>query len=82
MAVGYVRVSTDTQDLGPKAQRTAIEKWCAAKGCTLAAVFEDLVFPGRPTWTSGRACYRQSTPYAPMVPASWSLRSATGSPAM
>lgn len=39
--VGYVRVSTDRQDLGPEAQRSALESWCAARGATLTAVYED-----------------------------------------
>ena len=39
--VGYIRVSTEEQALGPEAQRAAIERWAAARGYTLAAVFED-----------------------------------------
>ena len=39
--VGYLRVSTDAQDLGPVAQRRSLEAWCAARGATLIAVFED-----------------------------------------
>jgi DNA invertase Pin-like site-specific DNA recombinase len=41
IAIGYVRVSTEDQNLGPEAQRTAIEAWAARQGVTLAAVFED-----------------------------------------
>ena len=41
MAVGYVRVSTDEQSLGPEAQRMAIEKWAGARGVRVAVVFED-----------------------------------------
>ena len=41
VAVGYVRVSTDEQSLGPEAQRTAIEKWAQSRGVRVAAVFED-----------------------------------------
>lgn len=40
-AVGYLRVSTDEQHLGPEAQRAAIERWCAANGLELVAVRED-----------------------------------------
>ncbi|MCK9463507.1 MAG: recombinase family protein [Proteobacteria bacterium] len=39
--IGYLRVSTDAQDLGPVAQRSALEAWCAARGASLVAVFED-----------------------------------------
>jgi len=41
VAVGYVRVSTDEQSLGPDAQRAAIEKWAQARGVRVAAIFED-----------------------------------------
>ena len=40
-AIGYVRVSTDDQQLGPEAQRAAMDRWCKANGVRLAAVFED-----------------------------------------
>ena len=39
--VGYVRVSTDEQHQGPRAQRDEIERWCAARGAELVAVHED-----------------------------------------
>lgn len=45
-AVGYIRVSTDEQALGPEAQRAAIERWCAAQEVVLEAVFEDLGVSG------------------------------------
>jgi DNA invertase Pin-like site-specific DNA recombinase len=41
VAVGYVRVSTDEQSLGPEAQRAAIEKWAQARGVRVVAIFED-----------------------------------------
>ena len=41
VAVGYVRVSTDEQSLGPEAQRAAIEKWAQSRGVRVAAVFAD-----------------------------------------
>ncbi len=37
VAVGYVRVSTDEQRLGPEAQRAAIESWAAREGVRVAA---------------------------------------------
>jgi DNA invertase Pin-like site-specific DNA recombinase len=39
--VGYIRVSTDDQQLGPEAQRDALEHWCATQGALLVAVQED-----------------------------------------
>jgi DNA invertase Pin-like site-specific DNA recombinase len=44
--VGYVRVSTDEQELGPVAQREALARWCAARGAELVAVCEDLGVSG------------------------------------
>lgn len=41
VAIGYVRVSTEEQSLGPEAQRAAIERWAGSRGVRLAAVFED-----------------------------------------
>lgn len=40
-AIGYIRVSTDEQHLGPEAQRDALARWCEAEGVELVAVFED-----------------------------------------
>src|SRR5437764_11857159 len=42
VAVGYIRVSTEEQQLGPRAQRTALERYCKAHSLRLVAVFEDL----------------------------------------
>jgi DNA invertase Pin-like site-specific DNA recombinase len=39
--IGYVRVSTEEQALGPAAQREALARWCAANGAALVACFED-----------------------------------------
>jgi DNA invertase Pin-like site-specific DNA recombinase len=44
--VGYVRVSTDEQALGPEAQKAAIREWCRANGAVLVAVHEDLGVTG------------------------------------
>lgn len=41
VVVGYVRVSTDEQNLGPEAQRAALARWCEARGARLAAVCVD-----------------------------------------
>ena len=44
-AVGYIRVSTDEQANGPKAQRDALEAWCARNGAELV-VYEDIGVSG------------------------------------
>jgi len=41
MIVGYLRVSTDRQELSPEGQRKAIEAWAQRQGQTVAAWFED-----------------------------------------
>ncbi len=41
VAVGYVRVSTDRQDIGPQAQRDAMERFAQAQGIVIVAVHED-----------------------------------------
>ena len=46
VVVGYVRVSTDEQALGPEAQLQAIHSWCDAEGATLAAVHDDIGVSG------------------------------------
>jgi site-specific DNA recombinase len=40
MAVGYLRVSTQEQDLGPEAQRAAISAWAARNGVKVVSYFE------------------------------------------
>lgn len=40
--IGYVRTSTDRQEISPDAQRAAIEAWCAARGADLRAVHADV----------------------------------------
>ena len=44
--VGYVRVSTDEQALGPEAQRNALEAWCRAQEAVQVAVCEDIEVSG------------------------------------
>ena len=39
--IGYVRVSTGEQALGPEAQRSALLTWCGAHRCKLIEVFSD-----------------------------------------
>ncbi len=46
LVVSYVRVSTESQDLGPDAQREAIERWCAVNGAEHLASYEDLGVSG------------------------------------
>ncbi len=41
VAVGYVRVSTEDQNLGPQAQRAALDAWATRTGVALVVVFED-----------------------------------------
>jgi site-specific DNA recombinase len=45
-AVGYVRVSTEEQNLGPEAQRKAMHLWCKSHDTQLVAVHEDLGVSG------------------------------------
>lgn len=42
LAIGYLRVSTEEQALGPAAQRSAIEPWAKANGVRVVAWFDDL----------------------------------------
>lgn len=41
VAVGYVRVSTEDQSLGPDAQRAAIQAWAGRQGVRIAVTYED-----------------------------------------
>lgn len=41
LAVAYVRVSTDDQNLGPDAQRSQIAAWAARQGVSVIATYED-----------------------------------------
>lgn len=45
--VGYIRVSTDEQELSPLAQRESLEQWCEKRGYELAEVFEDFAKKGQ-----------------------------------
>lgn len=44
--VGYIRVSTEDQALGPVAQKSALARWCMANGATMVACFEESVSGG------------------------------------
>lgn len=44
--IGYVRVSTEEQNLGPQAQREALARWCESNGAELVSVYEDLGVSG------------------------------------
>jgi DNA invertase Pin-like site-specific DNA recombinase len=46
VAVAYLRVSTQEQDLGPEAQRAAIEAWAARQGVRVVSYFEDRLSGG------------------------------------
>ena len=46
LAVAYVRVSTDDQTLGPKAQQNAIARWARTHEVTIVATFSDLGVSG------------------------------------
>ena len=45
-AIGYLRVSTDRQDLSPDAQREAIASWAQRAGATVVSWHEDLGVSG------------------------------------
>ena len=47
-AVAYIRVSTEDQNLGPEAQRAAIEAWAARQGVTVISWHEDKISGGKP----------------------------------
>ena len=40
--IGYIRVSTDEQALGPDAQRHALNAWCERHDARLLAIHEDI----------------------------------------
>lgn len=46
LAVAYIRVSKDTQELGPEAQRAAILAWAAKNDCTIVQWCEDIGVSG------------------------------------
>jgi DNA invertase Pin-like site-specific DNA recombinase len=45
-AVGYVRTSREDQDLSPRAQKSALQRWADANGIALVAVFTEDVSGG------------------------------------
>ncbi len=46
LVIGYIRVSTDDQHLGPEAQRAALERWCDTNRAQLVEIHEDLGISG------------------------------------
>ena len=46
LVIGYIRVSTEEQHLGPEAQRAAIEQWCQREKHTLEQVCTDIGISG------------------------------------
>jgi len=46
LVVGYIRVSTEDQKLGPQSQIDQIEDWCTREGKTLCAICEDIGISG------------------------------------
>jgi DNA invertase Pin-like site-specific DNA recombinase len=46
VAVGYLRVSTQEQDLGPEAQRAAISSWAGRQSVQVVAWYEDRLSGG------------------------------------
>ena len=44
--IGYVRVSTGEQALGPEAQRSAMLAWCQGHGCKMVDLFCDQALGG------------------------------------
>jgi DNA invertase Pin-like site-specific DNA recombinase len=51
-AIGYVRVSTERQEISPDAQRHTLEQWALACGAELVAVHEDRVSGGLREWVT------------------------------
>jgi DNA invertase Pin-like site-specific DNA recombinase len=46
IGIGYIRVSTEDQHLGPEAQREAIERWAVSNGVRVVEIFSDLGVSG------------------------------------
>ena len=44
--IGYIRVSTEDQHLGPEAQGQALKSWCDRQGAVLVATFSDIGVSG------------------------------------
>ncbi len=45
-AIGYVRMSTDRQDLSPHSQGAALDRWASREGIALVAIYFDLGVSG------------------------------------
>jgi DNA invertase Pin-like site-specific DNA recombinase len=50
LAVGYLRVSTDKQELGRDAQKLAIERWAAGAKVGIASIHVDEAVSGNTPW--------------------------------
>jgi DNA invertase Pin-like site-specific DNA recombinase len=48
LGVGYIRVSTEDQHLGPEAQRTAVEAWAAREGVSVVSWHTEELSGGSP----------------------------------
>ncbi len=80
--IGYIRVSTDEQALGPDAQRDALNAWCERHEARLLAIHEDIgVLPVPLPWRSALASTRRSMRWSWKPPACCWLRSGIGWPA-
>jgi site-specific DNA recombinase len=64
LAVGYLRVSTEDQNLGPEAQRAAVARWAASRGLVVVSWHEDRLsgataVEGRPALMAALAALRE-----------------------
>jgi hypothetical protein len=79
VAIGYVRVSTSAQELGPEAQRAQVEAWAVREGIQVAAWFVDAGVRGEPPSRRVRPSWGRWRPFASTGRASWSSPSVTAS---